>query len=286
VKTMKNTITLKLIAFLLCSLFILYGSAACIVDPAKSQEGGTVNTNSNRGEISVTSATETTCPRTVSRIVLLQDKSGSTNQTRTPQTSMEHIDLLINFIRPCGGELSYGLVNEQSNASLLRLRIELPPSGAPNKPDEKGNPFIVSQQMEAYRQELSRYEGRVRDWRAESERRIADFKSQIGTLLSSPASARRTDIFGGIQRANLFLSESSAVWTNPTHQYLILVSDGEDNVRRSYTPLNDNVKFILVNGSASIGSLGALNPERFESIESAIRFVVASERDVVARAAP
>ncbi len=288
-KTMKNSISLKLMAFFLGVLFILGAGAACTVDPPHGQGSEIVSTTSNNNQVSPTPtpSSDVQCHRSVPRIVLLQDKSDSTNQTRTPQTTMEHVDQLIGIVRLCGGELSFGIINDQSNASLLRLRIEMPPSDAPGRPNERGNPFVVRQEMDRYQAALTVYEGKVRDWRAESERRIAEFKSQISDSLNAPANARATDIFGGIQRAGLFLSENNSSWSAaPTNGYLLCVSDGLDNVRRNYTPLSDNVRFILVNSSNSIGPLSTLRPERFESIESAIRFIHATEQPAVARAAP
>lgn len=286
-KTMKKSNLKKMTATLLLFAILFLGGATACDDSTSRQGDNSPSIVVNSNQAPQTAAANPQCPPSVSRVVWLQDKSDSTNQTRTPQTSMVQIDMLIDFIRPCGGELAWGLINEQSNSSLHRLRIDVPPSGAPIEPDRNGNPFNVQRELAAYRRDKARYDETVRTWREESERRIADFKEQISELLGNPANARATDIFGGIQRASLFLSESDATWSVPTRKILIVVSDGIDNMRRSYTRLGENTKFILVNGSASVGSLSTLNPTRFESIESAIRFVIAAEGQIASsRGAP
>jgi hypothetical protein len=219
-----------------------------------------------------------TCQQGIVNIALLQDKSGSTGQTRTPQVTMEHIDLLVNFIRQCGGEIGLGLINEQSNSSLHRLRVEAPPTGAPKEPDKNGNPFQVQRDMAEYRKAKLRYDQNVQTLESETDRRIAGFKSQINSLLSASPTARRSDFFGGIQRANLFLSENSAAWPSPPRQFLLVIGDGFDNVNSKHAPLQKTTQLILVNGSASVGALASFNPSRFESIESAITFLTSSEK--------
>lgn len=243
------------------------------------KQSGTQDAEQVRVDKPITpTTTSQPCQQSIVKIALLQDKSGSTGQTRTPQISMEHIDLLVNFIRPCGGEIGFGLINEQSNSSLHRLRIEVPPSGAPKEPDKNGNPFQVQREMAEYRKAKVKFDQSVQAFESETDRRIATFKSQISSLLDAPATAPRSDFFGGIQRANLFLSENSAAWPSPPHQVLLIVGDGLDNVHSKHEALQKATRLILVNGSASVGSLTSLSPTRFENIESAIQFLIASER--------
>jgi hypothetical protein len=233
------TISAALISLLLFSIVMVgcKGSAASVA------EQNLVENSTSLGP----------CQHSIIKIALLQDKSGSTTQTRTPQVTMEHIDVLVKFIRPCGGEIGFGLINEQSNSSLHRLRIEPPPIGAPTEPERNGNPFQVQRNLAEYRKLKARYEQVV-----------------------------QADFFGGIQRANLFLSENSSAWPSPPRQFLLIVGDGIDNVKSKHEPLQKSTQLILVNGSASLGSLASFNPSRFENIESAIEFVSASEKPISA----
>lgn len=218
------------------------------------------------------------CNHSIIKVALLQDKSGSTSQTRTPQITMEHIELLVKYIRPCGGEIGFGLINEQSNSSLHRLRIEPPPTGAPTEPDKNGNPFQVQRDMAEYRKAKAQYEQAVQVFQSDIDLRVEAFRSQLASFLNAPPIARRSDFFGGIQRANLFLSESSAAWPSSPRQFLLIVGDGIDNVNSKHEPLPKATQLILVNGSASLGALASLSPSRFENIESAINSVISSEK--------
>src|SRR5437870_10097206 len=104
------------------------------------------------------------CPANIVKVAVLQDKTGSTSQTRTPQLSMKNMEDLVDFIRPCGGEIGFGLINEQSNASLHRLRINTRPSGEPKEPDHNGNPIMAQREMEKYRKAKESYGDRVLAW--------------------------------------------------------------------------------------------------------------------------
>lgn len=218
------------------------------------------------------------CQHSIIKIALLQDKSGSTGQTRTPQVTVEHFDRLVKFIRPCGGEIGFGLINEQSNSSLHRLRIEPPPTGAPKEPDKNGNPFQVQRDMAEYRKAKALFDQALQAFQSETDLHIAAFRTELASFLNAPPTARRSDFFGGIQRANLFLSENNTAWPTPPRQFLLIVGDGIDNVNSKHEPLHKATQLILVNGSASLGALASFNPSRFENIESALDFVTASEK--------
>ena len=232
---------------------------------------------SARNEQTVREILAKPCPVNIVKVAVLQDKTGSTSQTRTPQMSMKNIEDLVDFIRPCGGEIGFGLINEQSNASLHRLRIDTRPSGQPKEPDHDGNPIMAQREMEKYRKAKESYAERVLAWWSESDKKIQAFKEEIKPLLTQEANAPRSDFFGGIQRANLFLQESSISWAQPTVGVLLIVGDGIDNVGARYDVLDKATVVILVNGSASVGSLAPMNPTRFENIDSGIRHIIASE---------
>lgn len=210
------------------------------------------------------------------KIVMLQDKSSSTNSTRTPQAEQSHIDSAIALMSRSGGELAFGLINMNSNQSLVRLRIERPPL-APLKPSAEGNPWEADSEMRAFNEKRAKYDLDLSQWKEKSAIEIEKFRSQVTPLLALKADARRTDIFGGLQRASLFLSESELGLPTVIHGCVILISDGEDNVEAPYNPLPANTNLLLINGSASIGPIEKLQPQRFENIDAALRFIAASE---------
>jgi len=256
-------------------LVITLGLSGCGPEDPQSSNKGNSGLHVEKS-VSPTSS-PSPCSDAVVRVVILQDKTGSTSSTRTPQISEQQINQLIDFIRPCGGEIAFGLVNENSNASLRRLRIEVPPTGAPVDPGREGNPIVVRREQAAYRAAKEQYVRLVQQWNEESERRVTAFMNEIRPVLGLPATARASDFFGGVQRANLFFSESDIVWPSPPRKYLVIIGDGIDNVRKRREPLSAGAQLLLVNGSASIGSLAELNPKPFENIDSALRFIVASE---------
>src|SRR5437667_3246420 len=126
------------------------------------------------------------------KVAFLQDKTGSANWTRTPQPTVDELQMLIDLLRQTGGELGVGLIRDQSNRGLLRLRIDPPPRPVA-KPLKTLRPFRDARRMEQYRKDTERYHGNLAGWTAETDRRIARFKTDALVLLDSPANARSTD---------------------------------------------------------------------------------------------
>lgn len=211
------------------------------------------------------------------KIDVMADKTASTQRTRTQQLQPADVDQLIDLLRLRGGDLAVGLIQDQSNRTLLRLRVKVPPS-EPEAPSQEGNAFEVAERMEKYKADKNQAAILKREWQAEVDADVEQFRGELSALLEREPNFRRTDVWGAIWRADLFLSESDAGWPQPTHRYLILVSDAQDNVKQPATPLRSGAKLILVNGSASLGSIASLNPERFESVAAAFDYVIANER--------
>jgi len=62
------------------------------------------------------------------RMVVFQDKTGSSATTRTSQLNEDDFTAPIGLLRCTGGELAVGIVDDVSNIPLARLRIEPPPT--------------------------------------------------------------------------------------------------------------------------------------------------------------
>jgi hypothetical protein len=60
------------------------------------------------------------------KVALMGDKTGSTEKTRTQQIQSEDRNQLVELISHCGGEIALGFVTDESNRSLVRLRVEVP----------------------------------------------------------------------------------------------------------------------------------------------------------------
>ncbi len=210
------------------------------------------------------------------KICLVQDKTGSANSTRTPQIQFNELGPIIEILKQKGGEISFGLIRDQSNRSLLRLRIDAPPS-EPVKPSEKGNAFVVAKEKGKYAKEFARYQNKLEQWQAESEKQVTIFGKAVNFLAEQKPNAPLSDIWGAVLRCDLFLSESDASWRQSSRRTAVFITDGLHNTNSRFIPMKSGAKVIMVNGSASLGSLEKLKPVRFESPEAAFRFIVAEE---------
>ncbi len=197
------------------------------------------------------------------RIALLLDQTGSANWTQTPQLRREDLEPLIELVKRCGGELGLGLIREQSNRGLVRLRLERPP-----EMPEVVNPLRALKIRPLYEQ-------RRKQWEAESAEQIRQFRETAALLLVRPANARCTDLWGAVLRADLFLAEEDAAWGAELSRWPVLVTDGQHNCGAGPVSIRSQPSFVVVNGSASLGDLSPLRPLRFESVPAAFRFVVA-----------
>lgn len=203
------------------------------------------------------------------RIAVFQDKSGSASWTRTPILRAEDFEPLFARLRVAGGELAFGLIADNSNRGLLRTRVEAPPL-PPARPT--GNPFLVSRQMGEYRRNEKIYLARRDNWGNETDRRIKVFSAELKSLLADPKVSRHSDMWGAVQRADLFLAESDSASVR-TGRAIILISDGVHNTAHPPVAMKSGAEFLLVNGAGSIGTLAGIEPRQFESVAAAFRYV-------------
>jgi hypothetical protein len=214
-------------------------------------------------------------PHAPIKIVVFQDKTGSANTTRTEQLTELEFASPISLLRCAGGELAVGIVDDVSNTSLARLRIEPPPTLEVE--GQASNVFERAQQDAASQQRLNDYNQAVNKWRAETDKRVGVFLAQISKVLQQRPNAKMTNVWSAVSRADLFLSESDATWPRPTRRYAIFNSDGVDTARSKPIAIKSGAQLIVVNGIGSTGVFQSLNPERFESIQAAFQFISAKE---------
>lgn len=209
------------------------------------------------------------------RMVVFQDKTGSSATTRTSQLSEDDFTAPIGLLRCTGGELAVGIVDDVSNTSLARLRIEPPPTL--EEEHQASNVFERAQQDAASQQRLSDHNETLNKWRAETDKRVGTFLAQISKVLQQKPNAKKTNVWSAISRADLFLSESDATWRRPTHRYAVFNTDGVDTARSKPTTIKSGAQLIIINGNGSTGIFQSLNPERFESVQAAFQFISAKE---------
>jgi hypothetical protein len=211
------------------------------------------------------------------RVVLLQDKTGSANWTRTPQLVITDFNPLMDLIKTNSGEIALGLIRDSSNRGLLRLRVDLPPVEPP-KPVPTGRPFDDMRATKTYRTASTVYQNDLEAWQKRTESEIAAFKSQAVPLLEQKANAPATDVWGALVRADRLLSEPSPGGAPSAHAWLLVASDLYHNAGPARTQgLSIRARLVVIN-SGQTASLAPLKPVRFEAIAPALRYVVDTEK--------
>ncbi|MFC1539889.1 hypothetical protein ACFL41_00200 [Gemmatimonadota bacterium] len=180
------------------------------------------------------------------------------------------------MIRSRGGELAIGSLSQDSNQSMYRVRVEEPPQ-KPLQPVRNTNPFEYARQMGVLKEQLTRFEILFQAWEDISATSISEFEEYVEPILTQPRTAQLSDVWGAVRRAELFLTEEDLSWSQTPHEYLILVTDGEDNVGVTPMTLTSGATVLLVNGSGALGCLASLKPHRFEAAAAAVRWIIARE---------
>lgn len=208
---------------------------------------------------------------------VFDDKSGSVKSARIAPIQEQDLMSIIDILRQTGGELSFGLIGESSDRPLLRLRISVPPPLPPKKDSQ--NAFERAEQDSTFQEEMENYQAKRQQWEADVNQRINAFMEAVRPRLQEPAREKATDINSALARAELFLNEPDSVWPAETakHKFIILNSDGISTVKRQPVEIKSHARLLLINGSGSEGTIAALQPLRFESIQSAIAFIAATE---------
>lgn len=208
------------------------------------------------------------------KIAVLHDVSASVKTARVAALHPADFAPLIELLFRAGGELRVGLIQEDSDQPLLALSIVAPPA-CPLAPHSASNLFESAQSQDVYATQLAQYQQDLQQWHRTANQRVAAFNDELARRLSRPPTAQRSDIWGAVARASLFLSE--AVGTpDASPRFLLLLSDGRDNVKKPAAALPAGVSVYLVNGAGSLGSLARLQPRRFEALPAAIRALVLS----------
>ncbi len=215
-------------------------------------------------------------PVTPLRIALIQDKSLSTGETRTPQLQMSDLDPLVELLGQTGGELAVGIIHDRSNLGFVRLHIDSPPD-EPVVPAKADNPLERRKQSGTLRKQTAEFKNRQQTWLDDMQTRVSNFQEALEPVLAMPAKAQHSPVWDAVRRSELFLSEGAAGGNATPHRYSLYITDGLDDVGARPVPVRSGAKLLMVNGAGQLGALVVLQPQRFESIEAAIRFIVAAE---------
>jgi len=214
------------------------------------------------------------------KIAIFEDKTGSTDNAwvqpmRVPPMTVEGIEPLLRLLDRRGGELAYGIISDRSNRGLVRIVIPDPPP-EPVEPDSRQNPFLLVEERAAFDKKMGEYREAMDRRKAVVVQQMNFFRDQVGKLTALPRNAPQTDIWGAVRRLELYMNEPLASKV-PPHRYAIFATDGIDTSGAPKSRFESGTVLIVVNGSASLGAMEELEPQRFESLESAVAFVLAQE---------
>lgn len=204
------------------------------------------------------------------RIAVVIDKSGSAPRNRIPPMSPEQFKPFFDVLRERGGELAVGVIQEDSNRPLRRLRIAPPPPSPPPLPDNI-NPYDM-ERLSQYGEAEKKYQGDLERRRHNLEDEILTFQDRLKSILDAAPNAKRSDIGRAVARAELFLQEPTS-HPHPIRRYGVLITDGADNVTGQIPPVESGATYVVVNGTGVLGVLDELSTRSFESPPAAFDFV-------------
>jgi len=208
------------------------------------------------------------------RIAFVQDKSQSARndvyQLR-PDELRETAGLLIR----CGGELAIGTVGEHSGEPLTRWPVDSPVP-PPTPPDEDQTPITFALDEDAYRTDLAA-------WQADEDRRVRnarasfdEFLSRVAAVLAQRPDQPVTPLWTALTRADSFLAEPEVARIR-SHRYLVLSSDGRNNVGTP-EPLTSGAQLFISNGRRAVNALDGLDFIVVENPASAFRHIIDLEK--------
>jgi hypothetical protein len=221
------------------------------------------------------------------KLALFQDKTGSAKVNRVQEFALHDVEPVLQFFRGkaeagCEAELAAGLVNDDSNRPLVRVRLTpfIPKPTAPAPVEaEPTNPFDRLYHRPKKADAGTTAEEDKRAWERAQDESLAAFRTDLDALLSTEVKGC-TDIEGALARAELFLGEEEHRWSiDRQRRWLVLVTDGIATVKRPPVTLKSQPTLLVVNGSASLGTLARLSPLAFESPTRALQHLIDKERD-------
>lgn len=234
------------------------------------------------------------------KAVVLIDKSLSVEGARIKQAKVGDFQVLLDVLQRHGGELAVGTFCSDSNYPLIRIRVEPKPELVnegfnhpvpPIIPVNEGNALIYRKKNKEYKEKLAEYENlrqqdlqrlasyqnSVQQWQSESKVKIKEFMTtQVKSTLEEPVNCGSSDIQGGINRANLFLTESDATWIQQPRKFAAFITDGLDNVGVGIqgAEFDLETEVLLVNGAGSKGIFNNIEHKAFESVAASFQYLV------------
>ena len=202
-------------------------------------------------------------------IVVLVDKSLSVQDFGIPAMNLNDFNKFIEYIHLNSGTFAASAIGENSDRVMVTLTIEKAPI-APKKPrreDYKSTVFLNKNNK--YKTKLlPEYEAKKAKWDSITKQKIQRFKSALEALLNEPYNQRKTDIFNGLNRANVVHNSSN------TNQHLtIILSDGIDDVGNPLREITGDVALVFGTEQFSKELKKLPKFKRFETLEMAMQIL-------------
>ncbi len=277
---------------------LLFGVVGCSAPSEESQISSFVIPQEEAAIAQESSSVDVPAPAPPPfKVVMLLDFSGSSNQHRVQHPTPETLQPVLEALSTSGGAIAVGAICNDSNQPFTRIAIDEPPvfpaeqlhnPTFPTPVDETAvNPLRLPEKQREFEVALAdfnhltaedkallkQHEERMAAHQAASQAKIRTFTTAITPLLTRPTDCTQTDLWGGLQRTDLLLSEDSSMWSTQPDFYLLVVSDGLDTGGKSAATLGSNPEILLVNGSGSVGVFADLEHKAFESVDAAIAYL-------------
>lgn len=205
------------------------------------------------------------------------DQTGSMRWSGITALTIDEFKPLIARLSDCGGEIGVTLVRANSAKQIERLRFpELPTSPTLEKQKQNEEDYEFADREDAHKEAMDKWQKDIQQIKSAQQPEITKYSEALKPLLAEPPKGK-TDFWSGVNRLDVFLGETDTSWNIKPHRYLVIYSDGEDNMGKEKRPFKCDAHVIWINANASGKSLKDFPYQRVESFQAAIREILAKE---------
>ena len=227
---------------------------------------------------------------TFAKVCVISDKTGSSQRFETPQITTEDlVPLLDQMYGSTGGEIGWGLLDENSGTPLKRLYIRWLPELPVRKRGRNARSELENARN--YNEELALWV-ETRDERADRfQVEREHFFESIAPDIARPDTSRVSDVAGALVRCARFLAEPDPTMMGLDFMpFILFISDVEHAVTREYLAKNPDIDLTIpspreldiipiifvVNGKQHKGTLAqsGYSVRAFEGINAAVRTIL------------